>query len=61
MPKDPNKLNVYVGGSLVPGGGTDGWLIDGQSVTLIGAACDRVQTDAGVPTLQVVEGCQTVR
>ena len=40
LPVDPNEVNVYVGGALVPRDGPDGWSIQGTKLTLEGATCD---------------------
>jgi hypothetical protein len=58
---DPKKVNVYIDGMIVPSGG--GWTLNGQTVTLEGAACASLQNDQGNagPPVRVVEGCPTVQ
>jgi hypothetical protein len=59
---DPNKVNVYVDGTLVPAAGPSGWSLNGKTVTLEGSTCQALQTgpsDAATP-IRVVEGCPTV-
>jgi hypothetical protein len=46
-PADPNKVNVYVDGTLVPSDGANGWSIHGSTVVLSGGLCGS-------------EGCPTV-
>jgi hypothetical protein len=59
---DPNKVNVFVDGTLVPSG-PNGWSWSGKAIALQGASCDAVQINQGVPVppIRVVEGCATVR
>ena len=59
-PGDASKINVYVGGQLLPADGPNGWTSRGTSVTLEGASCGQVQSDAGPPPVQVFAGCPTV-
>ncbi|MDP8999298.1 MAG: VWA domain-containing protein [Myxococcota bacterium] len=60
---DPNRVNVYIDGTVVPSSGRDGWSTTGRTVTLKGATCDafRAAPSAGAPPLRVAEGCATVR
>lgn len=60
VPADPHKVNVYVDGTVVGSDGPDGWSLNGQVVTLEGAACGHVQSDAPLPMVSVVQGCPTV-
>src|SRR5579864_1138776 len=45
IPGDPQKVNVYLDGTVVASDGPDGWSLNGQVVTLEGAACGHVQSD----------------
>jgi hypothetical protein len=58
-PKDPNAVNVYVGGVLVPRDGPDGWALQGTKLTLEGATCAAIHSGQAV-SLRVVQGCPTV-
>jgi hypothetical protein len=59
-PADPNKVNVFVDGALVPSDGPSGWSLHGSTVTLAAGLCGSLQADASVPTVHVSEGCPTV-
>jgi hypothetical protein len=58
-PPDPNAVNVYVGGALVPQSGADGWTLAGTKLTLLGSTCDAIQTGTAL-SVRVIEGCPTV-
>jgi hypothetical protein len=58
-PADLNLVNVYVGGSIVPRDGPDGWTLTSTTLTLEGATCDAIKTGRAV-SVRVVEGCPTV-
>jgi hypothetical protein len=58
-PADPNAVNVYVGGSVVPRDGPDGWSISGTTLTLEGATCTAIRTGKAV-SVRVVEDCPTI-
>ena len=59
LPVNPNEVNVYVGGSLVPRDGPDGWSLQGTKLTLEGATCESIQTGKAL-SVRVIEGCPTV-
>lgn len=40
---DPGELNVFLDGVPLAPDPTDGWLLDGTTVQIVGAACDRIQ------------------
>jgi hypothetical protein len=58
-PADLNMVNVYVGGTLVPRDGPNGWTLTTTTLTLEGSTCDAIRTGRAV-SLRVVEGCPTV-
>jgi len=58
-PQDPSLVNVYTDGTILPKDPTNGWTIDGSTVTLVGAACDKVLSGE-VLEVRVIEGCPTV-
>jgi hypothetical protein len=58
-PADPNQVNVYVGGALVPRDGGDGWSLQGTTLTLEGTTCSAIENGTAV-SVRVVEGCATV-
>jgi hypothetical protein len=60
LPVDPNKVNVSVGGSIVPQAGPDGWSLAGTQLTLRGASCQAAQSQASASPLSVTQGCPTV-
>jgi hypothetical protein len=60
---DPNKVNVYVDGAVVPNG-PDGWSLQRQTITLQGMTCAQFgmgTADAGTAPVRVTQGCPTVR
>lgn len=58
-PVDAGQVNVYVGGTLVPESGPDGWSLQGTTLVLGGATCNAVETGKAI-SVRVVEGCATV-
>lgn len=58
-PQDPSLVNVYTDGVVLPKDPVDGWTIDGSTVTLVGAACQRVLSGE-VLEVRVIEGCPTI-
>jgi hypothetical protein len=56
---DPDHVNVFLDGAVVPKDPTDGWTLDGNTVTLVGATCSKVMTGQ-VLDVRVVSGCPTV-
>jgi len=58
-PANPDELNVYVDGTVVPKDGADGWSLAGMKVTLEGSTCNAIETGAA-QSVQVEEGCATV-
>jgi hypothetical protein len=59
VPADPDLVNVYLDEVLLPKDPTQGWTIDGDTVTLLGSACTRV-LDGDVLGVRIVAGCPTV-
>jgi hypothetical protein len=58
-PRDPNLVNVYLDEVVLPFNPADGWSIDGKTVTLTGAACQRVLS-GDVLGVRVIAGCPRV-
>jgi len=58
-PPQANELNVYLDGTVVPWGDSDGWTIESDLVSLHGEACDLVKSGE-VTEIQLVSGCRTV-
>lgn len=56
---DPDRVNVYLDEQVVPMDPTDGWQLDGSTVTLLGKTCQRV-LDGQALNVRVVAGCPTV-
>ena len=56
---DPSLVNVFLDGHVVPKDPVDGWTIDGNTVTLVGATCDAVMTGKALE-IRIVAGCPTV-
>jgi hypothetical protein len=59
-PPDPTHVNVYFDNQPVPADPTNGWTLNGSTVTLVGAACQEVMSGA-VLNVRVVAGCPTVQ
>ncbi len=59
-PANPDQVNVYVDGDVVPQGGADGWSLEGTKVTLQGMTCTAVEASMG-SSVHVEQGCPTVR
>lgn len=58
-PKDPKLVNVYLDEVLLPFEPTDGWEIDGKTVTLKGATCTKVM-NGDILGVRVITGCPRV-
>jgi hypothetical protein len=62
-PEDPGLLNVFLDEKPLPKQGADGgspnWTIDGTTVTILGDACESIQSGT-VLDVRVVAGCPTV-
>lgn len=58
-PPDPTHVNVYFDDQPVPADPTNGWTLDGSTITLVGTACDQVMSGT-VLNVRVVAGCPTV-
>ncbi|HEY2510593.1 MAG TPA: VWA domain-containing protein, partial [Polyangiaceae bacterium] len=58
-PPDPGLVNVYFDGIVVPADPSNGWTLTGSTITLVGAACDKVEA-GNVLSIRIVAGCPTV-
>jgi len=58
-PTDPDQVNVYVDGVVVPQGGANGWSLRGTKITLDGSTCEAIET-SDASSVRVEEGCATV-
>lgn len=58
-PPDVNKLNVYLDEKVVPKDPTNGWKVDGKTVTLLGDTCDKVLR-GDVLGVRIILGCPTI-
>lgn len=58
-PVDPKLVNVYLDEVVLPYDPTNGWSIDGKTVTLTGDACTRVLS-GDVLGVRVIAGCPRV-
>lgn len=61
VPSDPNQVNLYFDGKVVPASATDGWTYaaDGKTLDLHGSSCDAMKTNA-VQQVFATFGCPTV-
>lgn len=59
VPPDPNLVNVFFDERAVPETGPDGWTLDGSTVTILGASCQKI-LNGDVLDVRVVAGCPTV-
>ena len=58
-PVDASLVNVYFDEQVLPADPVNGWKIDGPTVTLLGAACDKV-LNGDVLDVRIIAGCPTV-
>jgi hypothetical protein len=58
-PPEPGLVNVFFDEGVLPQAGPDGWTLDGTSVTVLGASCQKI-LDGNVLDVRVVAGCPTV-
>jgi hypothetical protein len=58
-PPDPGLVNVFFDENALPQAGPDGWAIEGATVTITGASCQKI-LDGDVLDVRVVAGCPTV-
>jgi hypothetical protein len=58
-PAQPNQVNVYLDEIVLPQDPTNGWKIDGETVTLLGDACTKVLS-GDVLDVRIIAGCPTV-
>ena len=58
-PADVNRLNVYLDEKVVPRDGTNGWKVEGKTVTLLGNTCQSVMR-GDVLDVRIILGCPTV-
>lgn len=58
-PADPEQVNVFFDGVVVPRDGDNGWRLNDNILTLIGVSCQQVQ-QGDVLEVRVVAGCPTV-
>jgi len=56
---DASEVNVVLDGATVPRDPSNGWRLDGSTLTLLGATCNRVLAE-GSGGLHVTAGCPTV-
>jgi hypothetical protein len=59
LPPDPSLVNVFFDERVLPQAGPDGWTLDGTTVTILGASCQKILT-GNVLDVRVVAGCPTV-
>jgi hypothetical protein len=59
VPNDPGLVNVFFDEQAVPQMGQDGWSLDGSTVTILGASCQKI-LNGSVLDVRVVAGCPTV-
>ncbi|PKN47164.1 MAG: hypothetical protein CVU63_06720 [Deltaproteobacteria bacterium HGW-Deltaproteobacteria-20] len=62
-PPDPDKVNVYVDGEVLPQDGPDGWHYDNSTtpptIVITGATCDELET-TGAESVTFEFGCPTI-
>ena len=59
LPPDPGLVNVFLDEHVLPQDGPDGWMIDGSTVTIGGASCQKI-LNGDVLDVRIVAGCPTV-
>ncbi len=58
-PRYADEFNVYFDAEPIPADETDGWTLNGNVVTLHGAACDRIESGQ-VDLVELISGCKTI-
>ena len=58
-PADANAVNVYLDDVVLPREPVDGWKLEGDTVTLLGKACERVLA-GDVLDVRIIAGCPTI-
>ncbi|MBX3260590.1 MAG: VWA domain-containing protein [Labilithrix sp.] len=58
-PADASLVNVYMDDVVLPYEPVDGWTISGKTVTLVGAACERVK-NGDVLDVRIIAGCPRI-
>jgi hypothetical protein len=58
-PSNSLLVNVFLDGTPLPQAGPDGWTLEGDVVTVLGASCQAI-LDGNVIDVRVVAGCPTV-
>ena len=58
MPPDPMLVNVFLDEQVLPQSGSDGWTLDGSTVTILGASCAEIM-NGSILDVRVVAGCPT--
>jgi hypothetical protein len=59
-PMDPSLVNVYVDDVVVPQDPVNGWALQGDTVTLLGTTCSRVESGDALD-VRIIAGCPTVK
>jgi hypothetical protein len=63
-PPDPNKVNVFIDGEVVPQEGDDGWEYDNSTnpptIIIKGETCEQLKTE-GAENVTFEFGCPTVK
>ncbi|CAN5269134.1 hypothetical protein BH09MYX1_BH09MYX1_64110 [soil metagenome] len=56
---EPEKLNVFFDGVVLPKDEVNGWKLDGTKVEVVGAACEKLKRGE-ILSVRVVAGCPTI-
>lgn len=56
---DPNAINVYLDETVLPKDPSDGWKLDGDTLTLLGSSCSRVLS-GDILDVRIISGCPTI-
>lgn len=59
VPPDPGLVNVFLDEHVLPQDGPDGWTMNGATVTISGASCQKI-LNGDVLDVRIVAGCPTV-
>ncbi len=59
VPQKPDLVNVYLDDTILPFEPVNGWTIEGNTVTLKGAACNRV-LEGDVLSVRIIAGCPRI-
>lgn len=58
-PSNPTLVNVYMDDVVLPYEPVNGWTLSGKTITLVGAACDRLKNGDAL-SMRIIAGCPRI-